>query len=193
MREPGTRPAVLLQLACHWLMGMALGVLCAGLLLITKAPEVVSLVGASASAHARLIFLVSVGISFGFSATLTGAIFLLNEDPSLPLTKKPRPGVKRPIVDQSTPARSEANAVPNGQRRQSGTDGWRLGILLIITVILIIGWGWSASQRWQWDRAGNDQIADVPPAANAPDSPTESTNATTSGAGRTTSRASRPG
>lgn len=67
------------QLAWHWMMGMTLGILCGGFLLVANTPELHHLIGRLGSSLARLEFLISVGISFGASATLTGVMFLLQE------------------------------------------------------------------------------------------------------------------
>jgi hypothetical protein len=58
-------------------MGTTLGVLCAGLLLISDAPD---LIDHPASLLARFVFLVSVGLSFGLGASMTGAMFHTNDD-----------------------------------------------------------------------------------------------------------------
>jgi hypothetical protein len=57
-------------------MGMALGVLCAGLLLVAHAPEITYVISQPNSVLARFTLLVSVGLSFGIGAALTGAIRL---------------------------------------------------------------------------------------------------------------------
>jgi membrane-associated PAP2 superfamily phosphatase len=66
-------------LAWHWLMGMALGVLCGGLRLMTSAPYSRLLAEDPALSLSRLGFLVAMGMVFGLGATLTGAIFLRRE------------------------------------------------------------------------------------------------------------------
>jgi hypothetical protein len=71
MTSPPRRFSLLHQLLWHWMMGMTLGILCAGLLLFTNAP---GLADHLTSLSARLIFLLSVGFSFGVGATLTGAM-----------------------------------------------------------------------------------------------------------------------
>jgi len=60
-------------------MGMVLGILCAGILLVAHTPEVIHVVGQPISVLARFIFLVSVGLSFGLGAALTGAIHVNKE------------------------------------------------------------------------------------------------------------------
>jgi hypothetical protein len=67
------------QLAWHWMMGTALGVLCGGLRLVTALPESQLLIDDPASSLSRLVFLISIGLAFGIGATLTGAMFLRSE------------------------------------------------------------------------------------------------------------------
>lgn len=66
-------------LAWHWLMGMALGVLCGGLRLMTSVPDLRLLAEDPALSLSRLGFLIAMGLVFGLGATLTGAIFLKRE------------------------------------------------------------------------------------------------------------------
>ena len=67
------------QLLWHWMMGTALGILCAGVLLTSHAPELQPLFAGPADAFLRLMFLVLIGASFGMCATVTGALFLASE------------------------------------------------------------------------------------------------------------------
>jgi hypothetical protein len=74
------RPS-LQQLLWHCLMGITLGVLCAGLLLHVPRAAADSLIAAPVSSFKTLRFLLSFAFVFGLGATLTGAIFL-NHDKS---------------------------------------------------------------------------------------------------------------
>jgi cytochrome bd-type quinol oxidase subunit 2 len=76
------RPSILpliKQLTWHCLMGVALGVLCAGLLLQIGAAHPDALIHGSDTILARLRFLLTVAFFFGLAATLTGATFMANE------------------------------------------------------------------------------------------------------------------
>ena len=64
------------QLLWHCLMGITLGVLCAGLLLHVPSAEASSLIPAPVSSLKTLRFLLSFAFIFGLGATLTGAMFL---------------------------------------------------------------------------------------------------------------------
>ncbi len=76
MAQPRQLPKMR-QLLGHSMMGMALGILCAGLLLAGHVTDIAQLVNTQQQPWlARLVFLVSVGFSFGLGATLTGALFL---------------------------------------------------------------------------------------------------------------------
>jgi hypothetical protein len=66
-------------LAWHWLMGMALGVLCGGFRLVTSNPTSKLLADDPALSLSRLGFLITMGMAFGLGATLTGAILLKRE------------------------------------------------------------------------------------------------------------------
>lgn len=63
-------------------MGMALGVLCGGLRLVTSDPSSKLLADDPALSLSRLGFLIAMGMAFGLGATLTGAIFLKKESAS---------------------------------------------------------------------------------------------------------------
>ncbi|HEY1364492.1 MAG TPA: hypothetical protein VGF60_19775 [Xanthobacteraceae bacterium] len=65
------------DLLLQWLMGMALGVLCAGMLLQTRRIDVTALIQVRQAWLATLIFLTSIGASFGLGATLTGAALMV--------------------------------------------------------------------------------------------------------------------
>ena len=67
------------KLLWHCLMGTALGVLCAGLLLDVPGSVAETLSAAPASKILR--FLLSTGLLFGLGATLTGAMFLYHDRP----------------------------------------------------------------------------------------------------------------
>lgn len=69
------------QLLWHGLMGTALGVLCAGLLLHVPSAAGDSLIGGPETSFETLRFLLSFAFLFGLGATLTGAMFL-NHDKS---------------------------------------------------------------------------------------------------------------
>jgi hypothetical protein len=64
------------QLLWHGLMGTALGVLCAGLLLHVPSAAGASLIGGPETSFKTLRFLLSFAFLFGLGATLTGAMFL---------------------------------------------------------------------------------------------------------------------
>ena len=69
------------QLLWHCLMGVTLGVLCAGLLLHVPRSASDGLIAAPASSLKTLRFLLSFAFAFGVGATVTGAMFL-NHDKS---------------------------------------------------------------------------------------------------------------
>lgn len=69
------RPAIA-QLLWHCLMGITLGVICAGLLLQIGASHPSVLLGGPDTLFARLRFLLTLAFLFGAGATLTGATFL---------------------------------------------------------------------------------------------------------------------
>jgi hypothetical protein len=69
------------QLLWHGLMGITLGVICAGLLLHVPSANASDLISAPASSLKTLRFLLSFAFIFGIGATLTGAVFL-NHDKS---------------------------------------------------------------------------------------------------------------
>ncbi len=67
------------QLLWHCLMGIALGVLCAGLLLHVPTAEGASLIAGPETSYKTLRFLLSFAFLFGLGATLTGAMFLSHD------------------------------------------------------------------------------------------------------------------
>lgn len=68
------------QLLWHCLMGIALGVLCGGLLLqIGGAAHPDALLHGGDTMIARLRLLLTVAFLFGVGATITGATFIANE------------------------------------------------------------------------------------------------------------------
>jgi hypothetical protein len=67
------------QLLWHCLMGVALGVLCAGLLLHVPSAAAGSLMPPPENSLKTLRFLLSFAFIFGLGATVTGAIFLNHE------------------------------------------------------------------------------------------------------------------
>lgn len=83
MPDPRRRPPrpSFQQLLWHCLMGVTLGVLCAGLLLHVPSADAHSLVPDPAGSLKTLRFLLSFAFIFGLGATLTGAMFL-NHDKS---------------------------------------------------------------------------------------------------------------
>jgi NhaP-type Na+/H+ or K+/H+ antiporter len=72
------RPS-LQQLLWHCLMGVALGVLCAGLLLQVPSSAGDSLIAGPENSYKTLRFLLSFAFLFGLGATLTGAMFLSHD------------------------------------------------------------------------------------------------------------------
>jgi hypothetical protein len=63
----------------HCLMGVALGVLCAGLLLQVPSSAGDSLIVGPETSFKTLRFLLSFAFLFGLGATLTGAMFLSHD------------------------------------------------------------------------------------------------------------------
>jgi hypothetical protein len=79
MRKPSTKKLSVRHLLWHLMMGTALGVLCAGLLLFSSLPELAPLVGPAGSFD-RFEFLLGGGLFFGIGAMLTGVMFLVSEE-----------------------------------------------------------------------------------------------------------------
>lgn len=67
------------QLLWHCLMGIALGVLCAGLMLHVPTSGGNSLIAGPETSYKTLRFLLSFAFLFGLGATLTGAMFLSHD------------------------------------------------------------------------------------------------------------------
>lgn len=67
------------QLLWHCLMGITLGVLCAGLLLQVPSAAGNSLIAGPETSLKTLRFLLSFAFLFGLGATLTGAMFLSHD------------------------------------------------------------------------------------------------------------------
>jgi Na+/H+-dicarboxylate symporter len=67
------------HLIWHFLMGIVLGILCAGLMLQIDAAHSAALVHGGDSALARLRFLLIAALFFGVGATVTGAALMVNE------------------------------------------------------------------------------------------------------------------
>jgi len=67
------------KLLWHGMMGMTLGVIFAGLLLRSGALQADGFVDAHVGALARLGILLTIACVFGIGATLTGALFLVDE------------------------------------------------------------------------------------------------------------------
>ena len=83
MSNPQRRPPrpSFQQLLWHCLMGVTLGVLCAGLLLHVPSAAARSLIPTPSGSLKTLRFLLSFAFIFGLGATVTGAVFL-NQDKS---------------------------------------------------------------------------------------------------------------
>lgn len=78
-KPPSSKPRFTFrQLLWHCMMGMTLGILCAGLLLYTRIPELLPLDQPGAMVS-RFGYLLAVGIPFGICATLTGALFTVSD------------------------------------------------------------------------------------------------------------------
>ncbi len=81
MNAPNQKPPnpLIQQLLWHCLMGITLGIICAGLLLQIGAGDPTGLIAGPVTLVARLRFLLEAAFFFGTGATLTGATFLANE------------------------------------------------------------------------------------------------------------------
>jgi hypothetical protein len=75
-REP---PPSFRKLLWHWMMGITLGLVFAGLLLHSGALQAKGLVDGPLSRAMTLRILLTVAFVFGVGATLTGAMFIVNE------------------------------------------------------------------------------------------------------------------
>lgn len=67
------------QLVWQCLMGVTLGIICAGLLLQMAGSD--KLIAGADTFVARLQFILEVAFLFGLGSTVTGITFLLNENP----------------------------------------------------------------------------------------------------------------
>jgi hypothetical protein len=75
------RPAVLLGLASHTAMGVAMGLAFAFVLTLIDTIGVMALINHSADPKtAMLVFVGSFTLAFGVGATLTGLVFMVMED-----------------------------------------------------------------------------------------------------------------
>lgn len=79
MRKPRKYLSLLRDALLHWMMGTALGILCAGLLLVTHTLTANDGLDWPSSALARFQFLLCFGVSFGVGATAMGVLFALYE------------------------------------------------------------------------------------------------------------------
>jgi hypothetical protein len=137
MPDPRRQFPELHQLLWHGAMGMVLGILCAGILLVAHAPEVTLVVGQPTSVLARFIFLVSVGLSCGLGAALTGAMFMVSGEPGSAVERKSRFNSDSDSVTRKHwQTRTAAN---HGKPFQTGL-GWVVGIVVLTIVILTVEW-----------------------------------------------------
>ena len=135
MPNPRRQLPELSQLLWHGAMGMVLGILCAGILLVAHAPEVTHVVGWPISVLARFIFLVSVGLSFGLGAMLTGAMFMVSGEPGSAVERKSRFNSDS-VTRKHWQTRTAAN---HGKPFRTG-PGWAVGIVILTIVILRVEW-----------------------------------------------------
>jgi hypothetical protein len=68
------------KLLWHWMMGITLGIVFAGVLLHSGSLEAKGLVDGPLSHASTLRVLLTVAFLFGVGATLTGAMFLANDN-----------------------------------------------------------------------------------------------------------------
>jgi len=124
-------------------MGCALGILCAGLLLIVATPLLTPAIVGAPGTEERLIYLLTVALPFGVGALLTGALFLVYEEAEARDGKPERSGMNdgwrwSPVrIEQERPPRSKPE--PHDARRPQRTITWSLGMLALIIMILMIG------------------------------------------------------
>jgi hypothetical protein len=130
MPEPRRQFPDLYQLLWHGAMGMVLGILCAGILLVAHATHVV---GWPISVLARFIFLVSVGLSFGLGAMLTGAMFMVSGEPGSAVERKSRFN-----SDSVTRKHWQTRTAANHGKPFRTSPGWAVGIVVITIVILTV-------------------------------------------------------
>jgi hypothetical protein len=76
---PSSKIVFTKQLLWHCLIGVALGVLCGGLLLNIGSAHPDAFIHGPDTMMARLHFLLTVAFFFGAGSTLTGTVFLVNE------------------------------------------------------------------------------------------------------------------
>jgi hypothetical protein len=79
MPKPPSMLVFTKQLLWHCLIGVALGVLCGGLLLNIGSAHFDAFIHGPDTMIARLRFLLTVALFFGAGSTLTGTVFLVNE------------------------------------------------------------------------------------------------------------------
>ena len=79
MHKPPEQYLFLRRLVWHGMMGMALGIVFAGVLLFSHV-STLALLDNAGDLSSRLIFLVAVGLFFGIGALLTGAVFLVSDE-----------------------------------------------------------------------------------------------------------------
>jgi hypothetical protein len=151
------------QLLWHGAMGMTLGILCAGILLVAHVPVTTHVVDQPISMLARFIFLVTVGLSFGIGAALTGAMFLAGEQ-SGPAIERP----SRSTLDSMARKQKQARDVAKRATPYRNGPGWGVGILVLTIVIVTIAWG-------SWAGGGHDSAGmqiSVPPEVGSAADPT---------------------
>jgi hypothetical protein len=79
MNKRNSGAVTIRQLLWHSLMGIILGVICAGLLLQISGSHPDNLIDGPDTLLVRLRFVLKLAFFFGVGATLTGATFLMNE------------------------------------------------------------------------------------------------------------------
>jgi len=85
-KEPGKPPAlpnsvILLELACHALMGIALGLVFSLIMIMNDAFGITTLISHGADTQATtMIFVGTFTLAFGVGATLTGFLFTMLEE-----------------------------------------------------------------------------------------------------------------
>lgn len=79
MNKRNSGPITIRQLLWHSLMGIILGIICAGLLLQIAGSHPDNLIDGPDTLLDRLRFVLKLAFFFSLGATLTGATFLMNE------------------------------------------------------------------------------------------------------------------
>jgi hypothetical protein len=85
-REPRKHPAlqksvILLELACHAAMGVALGLVFSLAVILNDAFGITALISHGADAQTTtLVFVATFTLAFGVGATLTGFLFTMSEE-----------------------------------------------------------------------------------------------------------------